>query len=207
MELFAVLWRSTIETAVNAIYLVRFGTPDLFDAYVGYSLRVEKRILDRVRKDVAGSESPPLPIQVRMLADLPRAFAFAGVDADAVDEADRTDWSGRGGIYGRFDAIGWKGLYSLFSIGSHYAHGNWHDLSVHHLGRTPEGFVPMADFTPVRSQPVTGAVRIIAQAAHEYLTTLVAPGGDRDVLADRIAFCGQKAELIDRLHEAFLARA
>jgi hypothetical protein len=50
------------------------------------------------------------------------------------------------------------------------------------------------------------APRARCPAAHVYLTTKVAPTDDRETLADRIGFCGQKAERIEELHHQFLAR-
>lgn len=208
MELFSVLWRSTVETAVNSIYLARCGTPDLFDAYVSYSLRLEKRLLARVQRDVEQQDGGILPIQERMLKDLPRAFDLASVSVEEINEDNRSDWSGRSGIYGRFKAIGWRDLYPLFSIGSHYLHGNWHDLSVHHLARdSAGGFFGAPEFTPVPCQPITVATKILASAVGTYLTSKVAPSEARDTLEDRIGFCGFKAETIDELHEGFKARS
>ena len=207
MELFSLVWRALIETAVNAIYLTRFGGPQLFNAYVEYSLRVEKQLLARVQADVEEQEGEPLPIQTRILDSIPRAFDVAGVSADEVDSTDRSDWSGKGGIYARFKAIGWQSLYAIFQIGSQYVHGNWHDLSVHHLARDARGGYHVAhDFTAVRCQPIVGAVKIVGSAAHEYLTTKVSPSDDRAVLEARIGACIEKGEIVEEWHDRYLSR-
>lgn len=205
-ERFSLVWRPAIESSVNLVYFVQQGSPELLESFVRYSLRLDKRLLARVQQDVETQGVERSHLQDRMLQAFPEAFIGSDVDPREVDEASRADWSGRGGIHGRFKAIGWEGLYSLFQIASHYSHGNWHDLTVHHLGRS-EGTVghhPALELSLPTVQPATAVARLISAATHAYLLHVVGPSEDRDVLADRIDYCGQKAELIDQIHERWM---
>jgi uncharacterized protein DUF5677 len=206
MELLNFFVRGVVETAVNLRYLLEFGTPDVYDAFVRYSLRVDKQLHDRINANVAARGGTVLPIEDRMLQGIERAFAVAGLTLDSVDADDRSGWS-KGGVWGRFKELGLKDAYvSMFGIQSHYVHGNWHDLYAYHLNAEDGGFTVDVTFGDIRPQPVLAAIVVLTDASLRYLTEAAPPSDDRAVLEDRIEFCMEKARLIERLHEAFLQR-
>jgi hypothetical protein len=206
MELLNFFARGIVETAVNLRYLLEFGTQELFDAFVAHSLSIEAGVRERVEADIAEQDGEPLPIQQRILDGQDRAFELSGVTRELAAEYER-GWSGKGGIWGRFDALGLRGLYPLFQIGSQYLHGNWHDVWTYHLRKVEGGWVVDPDFGAIRPQALIAAVKLLADVSLRYLEAVSPASPDRDALADRIAFCGEKSEIIEGLHEAFLARS
>jgi len=205
-ELLNFFERGVTETAVNLRYLLEHGAPEVFDAFVRYSLRLDKELYEHINEAIAERDGQLLPIEERMLDGIKRSFEAAGVELESVDANDRTNWS-KGGVYGRFKALGLTGLYSpSFGVQSHYVHGNWHDLYAYQLMVQPDGrFLPDLRWGAIRPQPLLAAVDVLADASTRYLTHVAKPSPDRDTLEDRIAFCAQKSRLITQLHERFLA--
>jgi Family of unknown function (DUF5677) len=205
MELFGFLLRGATETAVNLRYLLEHGTPELFEAFVRASLRLDKQLHDRIEARVADRGGTVMPMEHSMLAGIERAFKVAGVELDDVDAADHSAWSPRG-AYGRFEATGLKELYGpYFGVQSNYVHGNWHELYDHHLTVQPDGgFLPDLSFEEeLQPQPLLAAVDVLADAAVRYLQAAAPASVHRETLEDRIASCGERAQLITRAWERF----
>jgi hypothetical protein len=104
MELLNFFVRGVVETAVNLRYLLEFGAPDVYDAFVRYSLRVDKQLHDRINANVA-ARGTVLPIEDGMLQSIERAFAVAGFTLDSIDANDRSGWS-KGGVWGASKSSG-----------------------------------------------------------------------------------------------------
>lgn len=207
MELLNFFIRGVVETAVNLRYLVELGTPDIYEAFVRYSLRADKQLQDRINDNIAARGGAVLPIEDRMLKSISRAFEVAGVAPDDVDSTERPSGWTKGGIWGRFNELGLKDAYlTMFGMQSHYVHGNWHDLYAYHLTAEDGGFTVDVTFGDIRPQPVLAAINVLADASLRYLRDVAPPSDDRAVLEDRIEFCLHKAQLIERLHEQYLGR-
>jgi Family of unknown function (DUF5677) len=146
MELFAFVLRGAVETAVNLRYLLEHGSPDVFDAYVQDSLRLDKQLHDRINETVKARSGAVMPMEYGLLEGIERAFRTAGVALDGVSAKSRAAWT-EGGIKGRFTALGLERLYaSYFAVQSNYVHGAWQELYEHHLTMRP-----MADSSRARS--------------------------------------------------------
>jgi hypothetical protein len=205
MELLIFFQRGITEAAVNLAYLIDHGTPEIFDAFVRHSLRVDRGLYDEILESVEGS-GVELPIEERMLAGIRNSFEKAGIDIDTVRADERGSWSPRG-VYGRFEAVGYKQLYrAYYETQSHSIHGNWHDLLIYHLDDVPDGFQPQLEFHGIRPQPLLGAVEILADASVRYLRDVAPDSEERTVLEDRLWLCHKKAREIHSLHEGFLQR-
>jgi hypothetical protein len=51
--------RLTFETIVNLAYFIEFGSPELFEQYIKYSLRQEKRLHDRITANIEARGGRP----------------------------------------------------------------------------------------------------------------------------------------------------
>jgi len=205
MELLNLSIRSVVETAVNLRYLLEFGTSEVFERFVRYSLRTDKKLYEQIHADIA-ARGHEIPFERRIIDGVERAFEAAGVKLEAVDAAARWNWSA-GGVWGRFEALGMRDLYvPLFGTQSHYLHGNWHDLWAYHLTSREDGFVVDTTFGAIRPQPLILGTLVLGDASIRYLQKVVPHSLDRDVLEDRLAFCIEKVRLIGERYEAFRAR-
>jgi hypothetical protein len=203
-ELLNFFSRGLTESAINLRYLIEHGTPAIFDAFVRYSLSADKKLHEQIQAAVAARGGTVLPIEERMLDGIERTFAVAGMSLEQVSTAAR-GWSPEG-IWGRFKALGREDSYALFEIGSHYVHGNWHDLYAYHLNVGEDGGFEVAqEFGTIRPQILTVTIIVLVDACLAYLATFE-DCDDREVLADRVTICSEKARQIDALHETFLAR-
>jgi hypothetical protein len=204
MELFAFVLRGAVETAVNLRYLLEHGSPDVFDAYVQDSLRLDKQLHDRINETVKARSGAVMPMEYGLLEGIERAFRTAGVALDGVSAKSRAAWT-EGGIKGRFTALGLERLYaSYFAVQSNYVHGAWQELYEHHLTMRPDGgFLPRPEFEDLAVPPLLMATDVLAGAAVDYLRAVVPPLDDRRVLEDRIAFCGQKRQTIHESYRRF----
>jgi hypothetical protein len=198
--------RALAESAVNLSYLLQHGTPELYDSFRRYSLRVDASLKRRIEEGIAGRGGEVWPIERRMLDGIERVFARSGVDPADVDPDDRRDWGGS--IYRRFVALGLREIYlAFFSIQSHYAHGNWHDLYAYHLTYTENGgWLPALDFSPIRPQALIAGLVPMGVATESYLLDVAPASRHRDRLQQRIHAVRANAEEVDRLHESWLAR-
>jgi hypothetical protein len=204
MELFSFLLRGAIETAVNLRYLLEHGTPDVYDAFVRDSLRLDKELHDRISAKASARGGTVMPMEYGLLEGVERAFRIADVEFDSVNANARPGWT-KGGTYGRFKALGLEELYApYFGVQSNYAHGAWQELYEHHL--TPQsdgGFVPKPAFEKLASPPLMMAIDILAGSSAVYLRAAAPPCDDRDVLEDRVNFCGQKGQTIREAYRRF----
>ena len=65
--------RLAYETAVNLAYLIENGSNELFDDYIRYSLRQEKKLYELIETNIAERGGIRLPIEDRMLASISAA--------------------------------------------------------------------------------------------------------------------------------------
>jgi Family of unknown function (DUF5677) len=204
MELFAFVLRGAVETAVNLRYLLKHGSPAVFDAYVHDSLRLDRQLHDRINETVKARGGAVMPMEYGLLEGIERAFRTAGVALDGVSAKSRAAWT-EGGIKGRFRALGLEHLYgSYFAVQSNYVHGAWQELYEHHLTMHADGgFLPCPEYEDLAVPPLLMATDVLAGAAVDYLRAVAPPVDDRQVLEDRIAFCGQKHQTIHGSYRRF----
>lgn len=205
MEFFGYLLRGATETAVNLRFLVAEGGAEDYEAFVHDSLRLDKQLYERVQAKVRERGGTVMPMEYGMLGGIERVFREAGVELDAVASKRRSGWT-PGGAFGRFRALGLEELYGpYYGVQSVHAHGAWHELYDFHLSRQPDGgFLPSPDFAgELQVQAVLVAVDVLTGASVLYLQDAGPPCDDRDVLEDRLGFCGEKGRVIMEHYRRF----
>ncbi len=205
MELFAFVLRGAIETAVNLRYLLERGSPEVFDAYVRDSLRLDKHFYERINEEVHARGGMVMPMEYGLLEGIERAFRAAGVELDDIDAQARPGWT-KGGVRGRFKALGLESLYApYFGAPSNYAHGAWQELYEHHLIAQPNGhFLPRPEFENDPGVPLlVMATEVLAGASVEYLRDAAPESSERDALQNRIEFCAAKGKAIRAAYRRF----
>jgi len=130
-EIVAILYRCLSETVVNLIYLIKSNSNVLYDEYVDYSLREEKKMFKLIDNNIK-SRGLELSIERRMRNSILGAFEKSGLDMEKIDEKNSKPWGKS--IYNRVETIGMAEAYrGLFGGPSHSIHGNWQDLLRFHL--------------------------------------------------------------------------
>lgn len=92
IELLSFGLRGITEAAVNLRYLLECGADQEFDDFVRDSLRVDKKLEERILDNAARRSGVLLPIEDRMLTGIDRTFQVAGIDPASVDTS--RDWRG-----------------------------------------------------------------------------------------------------------------
>lgn len=203
-EIVAILYRCLSETIVNIIYLLKSNSDSLYDEYVDYSLREEKRLLKLINNniDARGFE---LNIEKRMRDSILGAFEKSDLDVEKVDEKNSKPWGKS--IYNRAEAIGLAEAYrGLFGGPSHAIHGNWQDLLRFHLIKKGSEFLPSPDWTIPRPQIVFSVAVFSAIACRIYSDSSLPECEDKERIMDLIKDCCERISLADDLHERFLER-
>jgi len=138
-EIVAILFRCLSETVVNIIYLTKSNSSSLYEEYINYSLREEKKMLKIIDENIK-SRGYELYIEDRMRKSILEAFKKSGFDVEKIDEKNSKPWGGS--IYSRAMAIGMSEAYrGLFGGPSHAIHGNWQDLLRFHLVKEGSDFL------------------------------------------------------------------
>ena len=147
-----ILSRLAFETIVNLAYLIDYGSPELFDQYIRYSLRQEKRLHNRIMANIESRSGVRLPIEDRMLSSISAAAARSGFSIDDLSPDEPRRW-GEQSLYLRAKAVGLEIMYlAAFGGGSQNVHGNWMDLLEYHLDEDGDGFVPSLQWHGPRPQ-------------------------------------------------------
>ncbi len=203
-EIADILFRCLSETILNIRYLILKGTPRLYDEFVEYSLREEKRLLQTIKKNIK-NRGRTLPIEQRMISSIQRAFKQSGVNPKNVDESKRTPWGEN--IFKRAEAVGYgKAYQGIFGLPSHSVHGNWQDLIHYHLEMVEEFYIPTPEWTRPRPQPVFVAALLSAEVGRLYLNTILPDCPDKQSLMDSLEDCIRRIRIAENLHEKFLQR-
>jgi Family of unknown function (DUF5677) len=202
-----IIARLAFECIVNLRYLLRFADdPRVFDSYVAYSLRQEKRLHERIHENINNRRGEVLPIEARMLNSIAKTVAASATRIEDLSVSRPKNWADKN-LYERADEIGLGEMYlGTFGGASASVHGNWMDLLEMHLEYhdSSDGFTP--DFTWSNPRPqiantiallTTGVVKDYFHHLSEGPSELM--DGKLDDLFDRI----RKAM---ELHENFLNR-
>ena len=152
LETAMILLRCLGESFINIHYILSKDSDELFNKFIEYSLREEKRLLNKINENISkrGSE---LPIEKRMKESIMRAFQTSNFKVEDINEEKRDPWEET--IYRRAKSIGMEDIYfSIFSLPSHFVHGNWQDLMSNHLEFENGEFSPNPDWKTPRPQPL-----------------------------------------------------
>jgi hypothetical protein len=202
-EITFIIARLAFECIVNLRYLIKFADdPAVFDSYIAYSLRQEKRLHDKIGNNI--SEGEELPVHTRMLNSIAKAVKASGVRIEDLSPSRPKNWANKN-LFERAQAIGLdNGYIGTFGGPSSSVHGNWGDLLEFQLDTNHEDgtFKPSFDWRNPRPQIATGVAFLAVEAARDYFNLI----GDAplafldekfDALSDRIRQAAQA-------HESFL---
>jgi hypothetical protein len=188
---------------VNLAYFVEYGSPELFERYIKYSLRQEKRLHNRIAENIEARGGIRLPIEDRMLSSIFAAAEKSGFSIADLSPDEPKSWGERS-LYQRAKAVGFEVVYlAAFGGGSQNVHGNWMDLLEYHLDEDGDGFVPSLEWH--RPSPQVGLA--IAQTAADVVTRffrLVEAFEDIQGLDDRLEDLAERINRANVGHERFV---
>lgn len=203
-EIEAILFRCLSETVVNIIYLIKSNSTSLYEEYVGYSLREEKKLLNLIDNNI-NSRGYELYIENRMRKSILESFKKSDINLDQVDEKNSKAWGKS--VYNRAMTIGLADAYrGLFGGPSHAIHGNWQDLLRFHVKKDGMDFLPSPEWTTPRPQTAFAVAMLSSEACRIYSESFLPKCGDKEAILDLIRDCSKRISLADELHENFLER-
>jgi hypothetical protein len=205
-EITDILARLCFETAVNIRYFLKDPCRQRFDSYMRHSLRHERKLSDRIHKNMKDRGGQTRAIEERMLRSLAKAEEDSGILLSDVDLRDKGPWGGKH-LHQKATDVGWAEPYeAMFGGLSHFVHGSWQDLLSHQLSTVGEGrFEPALDWSMPRPQALLALSRLTISAVVEAIAYL---GGEEasDQLDPKLEDLFARLRLVDQLHEAFLSR-
>ena len=159
MEIVHIFLRLIYECTINARFLMKKNSKEVFESYIKYTLRDDKRLYERIYKDKENEKRELRPIDKRMIKSIERYYKIAGYELKDIDSSNKRNWGGSN-VYKRAEELNMKEAHQLlFSGQSFVIHGNWHDLLLYHLEETDDGyFKPAQDW----SSPKTSIVNSIS---------------------------------------------
>ncbi|HEY5536088.1 MAG TPA: DUF5677 domain-containing protein [Ignavibacteria bacterium] len=204
LEIAMILFRCLHESLINMRYLLNKNTDEIFNEYIEYSLREEKRLLNTINQNIdkRGNE---LHIETRMKRSIDRTFKISSFYLNQVDENKWKPWGEK--IYERAKSIGMEDAYiGLFGLPSHTVHGNWQDLITYHLKYENGEFSPKTRWGYPRPQPVFVAGLLSAETNRLYLEEIIQDCPEKNQLIKLLDDIILRIRVADELHEQFLQK-
>jgi Family of unknown function (DUF5677) len=190
-----ILSRLAFETIVNLAYLIEYGSPELFDEYIRYSLRQERRLYDRITANIAARGGIRLPIEDRMLASISAAAIKSGFAIVDLSPNEPKSW-GKKNLRQRAEAVGLETMYlAAFGGGSQNIHGNWMDLLEYHLDEGGNGFAPNLDWHRPRPQVALAVAQMATDVVWRFFSLI-------DVFKDVQRLNNRLKDLEERINRA-----
>lgn len=196
--------RSICETLVNIMFLIKKNDENMYQEYIKYSLRFEKKLYKTILTNIAvrGYE---LFIESRMKKSIEKAFYKSGIKIEDIDERSKPNWGGS--IKDKFTFVGLEHLYDpILGAFSHSIHGNWQDLLSHYLIYNDDGtFSPDIGSKP-KPQVICGLGIILCLTLTDFVKWMIPDCPDRKRLLNRISKIDNEVREVDSLHEDYLKR-
>src|SRR4051812_29047199 len=104
-EITFIIARLAFECIVNIRFLIKFGDEATYDSYVRHSLRQEKRLYDRISKEIEGRRGGKLPVEERMLRSIGKAVKASGLSIEDLSPSRPKYWVDKN-LYERAEAVG-----------------------------------------------------------------------------------------------------
>ena len=195
--------RMAFECVVNITFILRNYSPNLLLSYKTYSLQHEKKLFDRINKNIEKREGRVLAIEERMLVSIERAFRLSGVNKEDVEPRAQRNWGGKN-IYEKAKSVELGDAYfACFSGPSHGIHGNWQDLQDYHLTPTEDGrFIPKLNWRVPRPQHLNAVAFHSSLVAQEYLNWLDSEGTDK--ILSSLEDLANRISRLDKCHEEWI---
>lgn len=202
LELAFIISRCLNESLINLEYLLEKDSDEAYNEFIEYSLREEKRLLNRINNNIKlrGSE---LPIERRMKESIEGVFKTSQFKIEDVHEENKTPWGQT--IYRRAEKIGLQdAFFALFSLPSHFVHGNWQDLISHHLEHKDGEFSPSPEWKRPRPQILSSTIVVCARVNKLYLNKTLPLCADSKQIQELIDDILIRTKKLDDLHEEYL---
>ena len=143
LELAAIFFRLTFETVVRMRYLMR-AQPPSFRSYILTSYRPEKEIVGDLQQK--GSQRSLIPIEKRMLRKIRARLRRDRIPVKALLGTTRWDLDGKS-FRALLQDLNLGHAYAYaYGSSSHPIHGDWYEISLHHLRRNGRYYSPDLSF-------------------------------------------------------------
>jgi len=194
--------RLAFECIVNTLFLIKNDRPEVTASYIEYSMRHEKRLRDRIRRNVASRGGEVLHIEERMLRSIESSAKRSGVNLDSINP--QTNWGGKN-LFEKAKDVGLEEAYlGAFAGPSHAVHGNWQDLLEYHLDSDEEGYIADLQWHRPRPQLLTTLAHLTVETLAVFFSDVLGDAGN--LLAEKIPDLRVRIGQFMHLHEEFLAR-
>lgn len=206
-EITFIIARLIFECIVNLRFLILHADdPDVFDSYIAYSLKQEKRLHERIHANIEKRGGEILPVEKRMLASIARVVAASNTSIEALSSSRPKEWADKN-LFQRAGDVGLDEVYlGTFGGPSASIHGNWMDLLGMHLEPPDDeiGFKPSFSWTNPRPQIADTTALLAVDAVREYFQLLFE--NDSSVLDNQLKNLSDRIRRAMEAHEAFLIK-
>lgn len=202
MDTSFILGRSISESAINLMFLTKQNNSDLFDEYVMYSLRHEKKLLNLIKANIK-KRSKILPIEKRMIKSIEQTFINSLIDPSLIDVKNYKTWGGS--IYSRFKELELLPVYeTMFGGWSNNVHGNWQDLLFNDLEYSDGLYNLKEKSQRIRPQPLIAIAILLQYTGIIYCSNKFPKSKVSENIIKRFDELTNLTNKIDNLHEEFL---
>tara|TARA_R110001592_G_scaffold363321_1_gene683755 strand:+ start:25601 stop:26476 length:876 start_codon:yes stop_codon:yes gene_type:complete len=203
-EISFMLARMAFECIVNLRYIIKNLSPELLFSYKAYSLKHEKKLLEKIRENIQRRNGDELPIEKRMIESIFRSFRESDISPEEIKPKELRNWGDKN-IYERADDVGLSEAYlAAFGGPSHGIHGNWQDLLEYHLISEGDGlFSPNLDWRRPRPQ----YLNVVSLHSAEVVEGFVRELGFEEIqgLIKNLNDLQERILILDKAHEKWLA--
>ena len=204
------LLRLAFETIVNTKYLLLHDSDEIFDSFIHYSLRHEKKLHNMITDDINSKNSPPLPIANRILRSIQNMLEFWKVSIDEIDIRHPKNWANKN-TFEKAKEVGHGEDYLVtFGTGSAFIHGSISTFSEIFFHESKEGYTAGHSFMKPRPQPNTKITQFAAETVFEYFQYLednqIIGEDYYDIMFARISDLIGTLDQVNEAHEKFLNR-
>jgi hypothetical protein len=205
-ETTVVFGRMAFECIINLKFLLKNASTKLFESYIHYSLKHEKKLRAAILKNIKARGGETLLIEQRMLNSIDKSFKKSKTSPDQINSKYLKNWGGKN-LFDKARDVGLEEAY-LAAIGgpSHSVHGNWQELLEYNLKENESGFVPSLEWHTPRPQLPNALSLLAVNVTIEYLNYLryLSPQKIEDII-EKLEDLGGRIILFDQLHEEFLS--
>lgn len=142
-ELAQILQRPLLEACASAAYLMTHPR-SVGRQFILIGYKPEAQMIQYL--DERARQRRLIPIERRMLESARSHLRAAGISYSRLRANKNWKLDGRD-MRSLLDALGWSRAYVFgFMMGSHFTHGSWYDLSVHHLRKSGRRYHAHVEF-------------------------------------------------------------